>query len=141
MAKILKYVYKTSKLISKHQLSTALSTGFLNLHNADSHLRCCHRALCYRTDTGPSVPHSTSLRSEARGQYTPCRRIPHHPHMFWSTAAMVPMSSSHRPQPPAVKHKQKKSEKEKEQPEYLVRAQCQRQSQLCSPNHSLGFWV
>lgn len=33
--------------------------------------------------------------------------------MFWSTAAMVPISSSRRPQPPAVKHEQKKKEGKK----------------------------
>lgn len=80
--------------------------SFVKLLHADSHRLCCHMAACCRTGTELAVPHSTSLRSEAQGSCTPCRSTPRHLHMFWSNAATVPMSSSHHPQPPAVKQKE-----------------------------------
>lgn len=111
---------------------------FWNLLRADSHLRCCHRAACCTTGTEPSVPHSTSPRSEAQGQCTPCRRTPPHLHMFWSTAATVPMSSSRHPQPPVVKRSKKNREKKSSQSSWLELS-AKGNLSWCSLNHSLGF--
>lgn len=101
--------------------------------SANSHHHCCCTALCCRTGTGPAGPRSTGPHSVVLGCCTPCKRTPPHSHRSWSSPAMVPRSSSRRPQPSMVKQNKHQAAS------MAVRAWGQ--SQPCRPDRCLCLWL